>query len=255
MLSDVCDEEEEEEEEEEEREEEESEQSEEEDESDLEGMAPTPKRRKLAREKALKVSLQSGLYLTFRGIEGPSRDVNPGDSSAMDYLLLLWPSSLCALESNRYALQRGLANWRNTSPSEVWTFLGIIVRMGIRRLPHIKNYWSKDCFLGVPSMNQYMSLSRFWSLWRNLHLVDNSSVPANSGLSWKIQPVLDTLSDAFVKCYSPGQELSVDEAMVKYKGHVGGTVVMPKKPVKKGFKIWCCSCACCGYLYISGVPW
>ena len=23
---------------------------------------------------------------------------------------------------------------------------------------------------------------------------------------------------------------------------------MPKKPVKKGFKIWCCSCSCCGYL-------
>ena len=55
----------------------------------------TPKRCKLAREKALKVSLQSGLYPTFRGIEGPSRDVDPGDSSAMDYLLLLWPSSLC----------------------------------------------------------------------------------------------------------------------------------------------------------------
>ena len=239
MLSDICD---------EEEEEEESEQSEEEDESDLEGMAPTPKRRKLARGKALKVSLQSGLYPPFRGIEGPSRDVDPGDSSAMDYLLLLWPSSLCeliALESNRYALQRGLANWRNTSPSEVWTFLGIVVLMGIRRLPRIKNYWSKDCFLGVPSMSQYMSLSRFWALWQNLHLVDNSSVPANSGLSWKIQPVLETLSDTFVKCYSPGQELSVDEAMVKYKGHVGGTVVMP---VKKGFKIWCCSCACCGYL-------
>ena len=47
-------------------------------------MAPTPKRRKLAREKALKVSLQSGLYLTFRGIEGPSCDVDPGDSSARE---------------------------------------------------------------------------------------------------------------------------------------------------------------------------
>ena len=33
---------------------------------------------------------------------------------------------------------------------------------------------------------------------------------------------------------------------MKYKGCVGGKVVMPRKPVKKGFKIWCCSC--CGYL-------
>jgi phage terminase Nu1 subunit (DNA packaging protein) len=43
----------------------EKEESEEENESDLEDMASTPKRRKLAREKALNVSLQSGLNPTF----------------------------------------------------------------------------------------------------------------------------------------------------------------------------------------------
>ena len=36
--------------------------------------------------------------------------------------------------------------------------------------------------------------------------------------------------------------------MIKYKGHVGGKVCMPRKPVKQGFKVWCCSCSCCGYL-------
>ena len=76
VPSDVCDE--------EEEGEKEEEESEEENESDLEGMAPTPKRRKLAREKALKVSLQSGRYPTFRGIEGPSCDMDPVNSSAMD---------------------------------------------------------------------------------------------------------------------------------------------------------------------------
>ena len=74
-------------------------------------------------------------------------------------------------------------------------------------------------------------------MWSNLHVVDNESIVARSGLSRKIQPVVDTLSSTFIKCYSPGQELSVDDAMVKYKGCVGGKVVMPKKPVKKGFKI------------------
>ena len=229
-------------------EEEVEEEEEEEGESELEGMAPTPKRRKLARETALKVSLQSGLYPVFRGLEGPAHDINPGNSNALDYLLLLWPASLCeliALETNRYALQRGIASWQNVSTTEVWTFLGIIILMGIKRLPRISNYWSRDSFIGVPSMNQYMSVTRFWALWSNVHLVDNQIVPAGSGLSRKIKPVIDTLSDTFIK-YS--QELSVDEAMVKYKGRVGGKVVMPKKPIKKGFKIWCCSCSCCGYL-------
>ena len=97
-------------------------------------------------------------------------------------------------------------------------------------------------------MNQYMSVTRCWALWSNVHLVDNQIVPAGSGLSRKIQLVIDMLSNTFVKCYNPNQELSVDEAMVKYKGHVGGKVVMAKKPQKKGFKIWCCSYSCCGYL-------
>ena len=68
------------------------------------------------------------------------------------------------------------------------------------------------------------------------------------GPSRKIKSLLDILSDKFLKCYSPGQELSVDEGMVKYKGRAKGKVHMPNKPVKVGFKIWCCSCSCCGYL-------
>ena len=36
--------------------------------------------------------------------------------------------------------------------------------------------------------------------------------------------------------------------MVKYKGRKGGKVVKPHKPVKVGFKVWSCSCSCCGYL-------
>ena len=42
-------------------------------------------------------ALQSGLYSVFRGLEGPTHDINPGNSNALDYLLLLWPASLCEL--------------------------------------------------------------------------------------------------------------------------------------------------------------
>ena len=52
-------------------------------------MASTPKRHKLASEKALNLLFQSRLYPTFRGIEGPSRDMDPGDSSVTDCFLFL----------------------------------------------------------------------------------------------------------------------------------------------------------------------
>ena len=36
--------------------------------------------------------------------------------------------------------------------------------------------------------------------------------------------------------------------MIKSKGRAKGKVYMPKKPVKRGFKVWSLSCSCCGYL-------
>ena len=212
---------------------------------------PTPKRRRVAQARALKASLDSGLYPKFRGIHGPAQDLAPNENSAFEYLLLLWPAALCeliALETNRYANQKGVSNWQSVSVAEVWSFLGIIILMGIHRLPRIRNYWSKDYFLGIPALKRCMSLGRFWALWSNLHVVDNESIDGSGGVSRKLKPVLDTLSSTFLRSYSPGQELSVDEGMAKYTGRAKGKVVMPNKPIKKGFKIWCCSCSCCGYL-------
>ena len=79
-------------------------------------------------------------------------------------------------------------------------------------------------------------------------MVDNQTIANTEGISRKIQPLLDVLSKTFLEAYNPSQELAVDESMVKYKGRVRGKVHMPKKPIKWGFKLWCCSCSCCGYL-------
>ena len=88
-------------------------------------------------------------------------------SSAFEYLEIVWPSSVCelmALETNRYAVQKGVSNWGNTTIAEMWTYLGIILLIGINRLPRIKNYWSRDKFMGVPDLHRYMSSTRSWAL-------------------------------------------------------------------------------------------
>ena len=111
-------------------------------------------------------------------MEGPVDSHDPESSSAFDYLQLLWPdslTSLIAVETNRYAHQKKRSNWVDVSKDEVWSFLGIIVLMGIHRLPRVRNYWSKDELLGVSAVQEAMSLNRFWAIWSNLHLVDNSS--------------------------------------------------------------------------------
>ena len=76
---------------------EEEEEEEEEEDDELDCLAPTPKRCKLARERALKASLLSWLYPTFGGINGQFQDIPLNDNNALKYLLYLWPTSLCEL--------------------------------------------------------------------------------------------------------------------------------------------------------------
>ena len=47
--------------------------------------------------------------------------------------------------------------------------------MGIKRLPRINNYWSGDSFIGVPGMNQYMSVTRHSARARHSPLCGSTS--------------------------------------------------------------------------------
>ena len=83
-------------------------------------------------------------------------------------------------------------------------------------------------YFGVPAIQQSMPLNRFWAIWSTIHVVDNDVIDSRGCPSAKIKPILTTLSETFLKYYSPGQELSVDETMVKYKVRCKGKVRMPK---------------------------
>ena len=62
----------------------------------------------------------------------------------------------------------------------------------------------------------------FWKIWNNLHVVDDSRLSPSECLSRNFKPVIDVLSKSFFLHYNPGQEMCIDEAMVKYKGHIKG---------------------------------
>ena len=155
-------------------------------------------------------------------------------------------STYIAGETNEYARQVKVG--RCYSGEEVWVFLGIFMEMGIHRVPRIVDYWSRNPLLGIVPVKQAMSLNRFKALWRYLHCDDNKSITDSSDIASKVKTVVEVLGRTFLANYHPSQELSVDEMMVKYKGRKGGKIHMPNKPVKLGFKVWSCSCSCCGYL-------
>ena len=65
---------------------------------------------------------------------------------------------------------------------------------------------------------------------------------------YKIRPLVQHCQQNFQEQYIPGQHLSVDEGMIRYKGRLFFRQYMPKKPVKWGIKVWMAAEAKTGYV-------
>ena len=66
---------------------------------------------------------------------------------------------------------------------------------------------------------------------------------------YKVRPLLETIRKNSQNAYSPNREVSVDEAMVLFKGRCSMKQYMPLKPIKRGYKVWCLCNAKNGYAY------
>ena len=150
------------------------------------------------------------------------------------------------LESNRYAEQvmgnEKFAKWTKITVDEMKAFLGFSILMGICKLPAIKDYWKTNKYLHYSPIAERIPRDRFLDISRYIHFVDNSTLqprgsPGHDRLS-NVRPLISHLSDRFAELYDPHKEVAVDEAMIKFQGRSSLKQYMPKKPVKRGIKVW-----------------
>lgn len=164
-----------------------------------------------------------------------------------DYLI---DKILCP-ESIKYAIQNG--NVYAVSKSEMKAFLGMNYVMGYHVLPTIRSYWSTQPDMGVPFIANIMPLSRFEEIRRNLHFSDNQNQPDRTSpeydRAYKIRPVMNHFNISFQKAMNNTKSQSIDEHMIKFKGHNIMKQYVKNKPVKWGFKLWCRADSQTGYLY------
>jgi hypothetical protein len=150
---------------------------------------------------------------------------------------------------------RGGMEWTPLQLEEFRAYLGICLYMGIKKLPSTRLYWSRDePLLHCHVISQLMTRDRFELITRFLHVasappsVTNKDNPTYDKLH-KIRWMLDEIRDRFKSMWSPNQQMTVDEAMVMYKGkycHV--RQYMPKKPIIFGIKVWAAADAISKYL-------
>jgi Transposase IS4 len=100
-----------------------------------------------------------------------------------------------------------------------------------------------------------MTRDAFLFLERYLHFADNSQFGGTGSGNrqrpslFKIQPLLDILSENLKWWWTAGQKICIDESMILYKGRAVAFVqFMPAKPIKHGIKVFALCCAFTGLL-------
>ena len=108
--------------------------------------------------------------------------------------------------------------WTDVTNSDMKKFLGLIILMGQIRKSHWKGYWLTDPLLETPIFPKIMTRRRFEQTMTFLHFNNNLETPLPANRISKVKPLLDYFLPKFQSIYIPQQELSLDEAMIKWRG-------------------------------------
>jgi hypothetical protein len=148
--------------------------------------------------------------------------------------------------TNLYAYQKQLKTGKafiRTNISEMKCFIGMQLLISIKKQCSYRDYWSSSPDLHDSYISCLMPVNRFGWLLSHLHLNDNSLISKKNQPGYdklyKIRPFIQTLLNNFQRAYNPSKIIAIDESMVKFTGRNSNKQYMPKKPIKREFKIWC----------------
>ena len=186
----------------------------------------------------------------FSGNAGPTFPLE--EDPAAIFLALFTPQLLehIVVETNRYATLCLTSTHKGEGPPPTWetdteeicAYLGFAILMGINKLPDLYDYWSTNELYHYFPIASRITRKRFLELSRFLHFADNGIIPSRGEPGYdrlaKVRPVIEMVRQSFLSSYNPHCENSIDEAMIKFKGRSTLKQYMPKKPIKRGFKVW-----------------
>lgn len=176
---------------------------------------------------------------------GPSDEIlGMEDQTPLSIFLLFFSMQMMeniVFQTNLYATQQQ-KSFNPLLLGEFLKFLAINLLMGIKRSPSYRDYWSSEPDMHDSFISAQMSIKRFSWILSHFHLNDNALQPKRGepGFDklYKLRPLISELSDKFLSFLHPHENQAIDESMVKFKGRSTMKQYMPKKPIKRGYKIW-----------------
>ena len=142
---------------------------------------------------------------------------------------------------------------RDHTTAEFYQYLAINTVMGIIQYPKLEDYWSQSWPFASSMISSIMSRDRFSLIQKFLHVNDNRKQAQrnepNYDPIYKIRLLITSVISNFQQNYQLGREVSLDEAVISFKGRIWFLQYMPKKPNKWGLKAFSVADAKTGYTY------
>ena len=184
----------------------------------------------------------------------------PLPGSIMEIFRLLFTPTLILMiveQTNLYVSQvmteEAYAKFVPVTQAEIEAYMGFMILMGINQLPSLYHYWKRDPQFHYSPIADRITRDRFLEISRYLHFTNNSMynlqrTDEQYDKIWKVRPIVNALHDSFLQNYNPHNAVSIDEAMIPFKGRSTLKQYLPKKPTKRGIKVWVRADAKNGYV-------
>jgi hypothetical protein len=127
-------------------------------------------------------------------------------------------------------------------------FLAIIILMGQMKKESLKDYWSTEPYFETPIFRKLMSSKRCEKFWWCLHFNANELQPHSGNRLFRIQPLLDLFLEKFKTVYKPTQQLSLDEAVISWRGRLRIRTYNSAKLTKYGLLVCVFTESTSGYI-------
>lgn len=150
-------------------------------------------------------------------------------------------------QSNEASMGARIRAWFPTNLAEIKRFFGLVLYMGIVRLPKISDYWANDKITGQQFPRTVMSRNRFEVLLSMLHFSQNDNENATDRLH-RVRDLVEVMNDNFKNTYTPGEDLCIDESVVPFRGRLIFRQYNKQKRHKYGIKLFKL-CTLPGYTY------
>ena len=111
--------------------------------------------------------------------------------------------------------------------------------MGTMVLPNVQDYWSTSANTKIPFFSNVFTKRRFNQLFWMLHLktVNQQQTDIRTRIQ-RVSNFMEYINSKFAEYFIPGQDICVDESVIKFKGKISFITYNPNKPTKWGIRIY-----------------